>query len=259
MPDRRHASPPLPSLLCLRLDCYGGGLMDFDGKIICGVPNNIGGIDARWPFDDVNVYADGRLGELDLFEIFGEACAMWRAVCGINLQATRNRSQGHIIVEVANLGGPLGVLADCQLPIGFTPQNWHPLRLRMDGSERWVVADNPPAGTLDALRVAGHELAHGIGMPHIASGNLLAPTYSTAIRLPQNGDILQARGGYGLPRELIPPTAPTAPGIPGLPPGIPIPDFPNKPKLRRLIALFKQFWEIFNTLNPTDWAGLEAE
>ena len=33
---------------------------DFEGKIICGVPDNVGSVDCLWPFRDVDVYAEAR-------------------------------------------------------------------------------------------------------------------------------------------------------------------------------------------------------
>lgn len=241
--------------------------MDFDGTKVCGVPDHVGaGGTCLWPFPDVLVYVQpsGGFAGIDLPAVVEEACASWRGVCATRIRVTADQSLSNLVVSWGRVDGPQGTLAWCELPC-FGGGNVRRLQLLLDNSESWVVADNPPSGKIDLRRVLRHELGHALGISHIGQGNLMAPTYSATIVEPQRGDVMEAVVRYGHPATVPPaiPVTPTTPNpfpaVPGLPPGIPIPDFANRPKLRKLLGAFKKFWDIFNTLNPTDWAGLEAE
>jgi hypothetical protein len=85
------------------------------------------------------------------------------------------------------------------------------LRMRIDTAEAWVISDNPPNNRVDLLRVLIHELGHGLGIPHIGTGNLMAPIYSSRISRPQSGDISEGVSRYGLANP-NPPQPPLPPG-----------------------------------------------
>lgn len=203
--------------------------MNFDGKIICGVPDHVGNVECEWPFEDVLVYASGMLGGVNLADAVEQAIGGWNNVCGIRLALAANPKSAHIVVGQGAIDGPNGTLAFSELPCGFTPAQWRQLQQKYDTGEMWVIADNPPGGKIDAVRVVCHEIGHAIGIQHIAMGNLMAPTYSASIRWPREGDITQARARYGKPVLVVPPPAPVPtvpqpvpvpiPGVPGLPPG----------------------------------------
>ena len=127
-----------------------------------------------------------------------------------------NRKTAHILCKPGHLDGPSNVLAQCELPCGFSPHSWRQLNMTCDLSEALVLAENPPAGKIDAGRMVCHELGHGLGVGHIASGNLMAPTYSNSIRAPRNGDVVEVRARYGLPAAPtpVPAPGPSAPSNP---------------------------------------------
>lgn len=215
--------------------------MNYDGIKICGVPDELGQTGTcQWPFKDVLVHGSGMLGEVDLGEGIARAVKDplgWNGVCGIRLQQTTNPNTAHIRVSTGGIDGPHGTLAWCQLPCGFTRLRWQACKMLFDTGDIYVFAENPPGGKIDWYRVWWHEGGHGIGIPHITEGNLMQPMYSNRIRFPQRGDILEARGRYGLPE-----TQP--PGTPGEPPTNP-PTVPTDPAEPDLIGrLFPCFAEL---------------
>lgn len=141
---------------------------------------------------------DGDLGELTREQVqksITEALNRWEEVCGIRFEEFDDPSAD--ITMFANLPnpGPGGTLADSELPCG--PDR--PLKQRYDRDERWGIFNNDDPSRIDLTRVICHEVGHAIGIFHIGSGNLLAPTYSEIIK-PQTGDIAEAQRRYGPPR-----------------------------------------------------------
>lgn len=128
-----------------------------------------------------------------------ESWRRWSRVIGITVDKHPNtKTDVTQIVTVVNLGGPLGVLADQMLPYGSGVN----LRMRLDSSERWQVADNPSQGMINLLAVLTHENGHCLGMQHISadgSADLMNATYSPRIHSPQADDISYGRKLYGPP------------------------------------------------------------
>lgn len=182
--------------------------MNYDGVKVCSVPDSLGGDNCLWPFLDVTVYAEGMLGGIDLREAVEQAINGWNDVCNLRLSLTTNSKTSHITITKGSIDGPQGTLAFSELPCGFTKSQWRRLQQQYDTGEMWTIAENPPGGRIDAVRVICHEIGHAIGISHIAPGNLMAPTYSAAIRWPQRQDILEAVGRYGKPAA-APSPAPT--------------------------------------------------
>ena len=142
---------------------------DFEGKIICGVPDNVGSVDCLWPFRDVDVYAEGAIGPLFLADAVEWAIAQWNAVCGIRLKMSANRKTAHILCKPGHLDGPSNVLAQCELPCGFSSHSWRQINMTCDLSEALVLADNPPPNKIDAGRMVCYELGHGLGVPSLGA------------------------------------------------------------------------------------------
>ena len=121
--------------------------------------------------------------------------------------------EANILITVAPLGGPMGVLADCQLvPCNIGEKNNVQMLMRADRSEQWVWAKTPSGLAIDWQRVFAHEFIHGLGLPHIQTPNsLMNPTYSTTIRGLQPGDVA-ALEQLGYRRRTTPrPNAPVPP------------------------------------------------
>jgi hypothetical protein len=144
---------------------------------------------------------DGELGGLSAAGVRGaieEACSRWEAVCGLSFFEAQSHKHALLVISAGIRGeGPGGTLAWSELPCGPDRQ----LAQQYDRKERWVIADNAPSNRIDLTRVICHEVGHAIGISHIGSGNLLAPTYSTRINRPQAGDIVEAQARYGRPAE----------------------------------------------------------
>lgn len=144
-----------------------------------------------------------------------EAWQRWARVIGITVDKHPNpKTDTTQIVTVAHLGGPSGVLADQQLPFGRGAN----LRMRIDSSEKWTISDNPGQGMINLLAVLTHENGHCLGLHHISAegdADLMNPTYSPTIFLPQEDDVSYGRKLYG------PPLAPAVPPPSNLPTSLP--------------------------------------
>lgn len=187
---------------------------------ICALPDvlSMGATLSKWSFLDVKVGIAGTLQQFSREVFIGaiqEACSYWNSVCGIRLQVV-NGTQCNILINTGAIDRAGGTLAWSELPSGNRPT----LNQLYDTAEMWVVAEHPRMSEIDLVRVCAHELAHAIGIPHIGSGNLLAPIYSQSIRRPQQGDIAEAVARYGQPMNPQPP-------VPA--PPTPIPPNPNPP------------------------------
>lgn len=170
----------------------------------CGVPENLEGVAdggmSQWARGHEITWTIGRaipgFSPDQSRDIIQSAFELWVAVCGVRHRYTPN-SSANVIVATQSIDGRNGVLAQAQLP--QRNQRAGSLGLWFDTSEVWVLAQNPPPGKMDVLRVACHELGHSLGMGHAPaqSPNLMAPSVST-IREPQPGwDIPQSVARYG--------------------------------------------------------------
>lgn len=165
---------------------------------ICGLPEQLV-LDINSRRNPVaSWFVEGSLPRIDREQI--EACVQaafntWSTVANCKGRKAASRATADLIVSVTRLDGPLGVLADCELP---GPPVQH---LRCDISEQWIVhiGLGVPQGYVDLQRVLVHEIGHYFGIGHIGRGNLMAPTYSTQLYLPQQGDIEEMQGRYGPP------------------------------------------------------------
>jgi hypothetical protein len=187
-------------------------VVDYDGMVLCGFkePANFSDRMYRWPSPDITWGIAAKLPQFAA-DSFYDACTecfdRWPRVCGVRPRFITDIGRANILVGIQTIG-PGGVLADCELPtMGSMDQQ---CRLRADTAEAWCISDNPPPDKVDFLRTGCHEVGHGLGIGHIAAGNLMAATYSRTIRAPQRDDTYEAVNRYGLP---IPPS-PDAPPSP---------------------------------------------
>lgn len=143
------------------------------------------------------------------------SCDNWSKVCGLTF--SRSATLGSANIRISTVrgrrgggDGKLGMLAFCYLPTG---QNFNgSLDLVFDGDEDWE--DDPNGNGIEMENVLTHELGHGIGQSHTnIQRQLMNPTYSRQIRVPQSNDIRVAVDSYGPPSALPAPT-PTPPPLP---------------------------------------------
>jgi len=133
----------------------------------------------------------------------------WSAVARVTGREAVSELAADLVIRVAQIDGRQGVLADCHLP-GPRQQ-----LMRLDDSEAWTVQPGPDvdAALIDLGRVLIHELGHFWGLGHAPPGspNLMAPTYSRAVWLPQAWEVEAMQALYGRPDAPPPPPAPPAP------------------------------------------------
>lgn len=127
------------------------------------------------------------------------AWSWWAEVCVLRPEYVGPTQQADVLMGAGVIDRPGQVLAWSEMPCGTTG----PLRQMYDTSESWINSAEP-GNKIDLVRVACHEIGHALGVPHIESGNLMAPTYSTRIRKPQPGDVREAVARYGQPTPSSP-------------------------------------------------------
>lgn len=154
----------------------------------------------KWPDGTVITWAlidplPSRLSRAELEGAFRLATDQWMAVCGCRFEPAVNGKTTLLEILFGGIDGPAGTLAWSEL----ANNQANPKKQRYDAEEAWVVAAQPGKFQIDLVRVACHEIGHALGLPHIAAGNLLQPTYDVNIRTPQAGDITEARARYGMP------------------------------------------------------------
>lgn len=135
------------------------------------------------------------------------ACNCWNAVCAVNMVRVGSAGQANLVLDVERIDGPAGTLAWQELPCGQDSPSTKRTG-RYDAGESGTFAENPAQGKVDWGRIMAHELGHGIGLDHLAEGCLLAPYYDRSIRVPQEGDIKEARLRYGPPVTVVPTPTP---------------------------------------------------
>ena len=192
------------------------------GGLFCGVVEQafaIDGVTYQWPRGsklkwalDSETMAKG-YGQLKADDII--SCIKqflkneFDANCDIQHEFVSNVSIANIILTRHRHDGPSGVLADMQIPMNARTDSTQ-LIGRFDISENWVLAENPPAGTIDFERTCKHEWEHAMGLGHrppsVTKPALIAPLYSPTMRNLQKADIDELVRRYGTPQQ-----APTPP------------------------------------------------
>jgi hypothetical protein len=181
-------------------------------QIFCNVPQHeMGGMGAgvcQWPIGMTVKYSvlDPLPGfdKDSFFDLMKEAITPWDEVSGVVTQATKNPAEANILIGVRRIDGPQGVLAEAELPCGNVNERTQ-LRVWGDSSDQWIVAENPPSGRVDVIRVYRHEFGHSFGIGHNQDGvkNALMDPYVSDIRTLQEWDIAQQVLRYG--EDILPP------------------------------------------------------
>lgn len=168
----------------------------------------------RWSLPEVAWTITGRLpgiSDEEQLAAAAEAWGYWQAACGVQPYHVADPAVANVLMGTGRIDGSLGTLAWSEMPCGGQRQ----LRQKYD-FERFVIAEDPPQGFLDIVRIMAHEIGHVLGVPHDESGaaSLLAPTYNPRVRRPQAWDIRQAQLRYGKPVVSVPVPGPVPPSPP---------------------------------------------
>jgi hypothetical protein len=192
------------------------------GALFCGVTAQqfaIDGVTYQWPRGsklkwalDSETMAKG-YGQLKADDII--SCIKlflkneFDSNCDVFHEFVSSSASANIILTRHRHDGPSGVLADMQIPANARVDSTQ-LIGRFDISENWVLAENPPAGTIDFERTCKHEWEHAMGLGHrppsVTKPALIAPLYSPTMRNLQKADIDELVRRYGTPQQ-----APTPP------------------------------------------------
>lgn len=210
------------------LDLHGLRSVLDGGRLFCGVTEEqfaINGVTYQWPRGSkltwgLDFSRLGSLSDMDVKGCFAAALKEISECCDISHSMVANPRSANFLITQKRLDGAMGVLADCQIPVGnVTPDTQ--LLMRLDDSEAWVISETPAPNQIDLYRVCLHELEHGHGLGHkpanIAAPALIAPTYSRTLRNLQKADKDELVRRYGVAATTVVPPAvnPPVPPTPG--------------------------------------------
>jgi len=188
------------------------------GGMFCGVSQEqfaINGVTYKWPRGSRLKWGVGfsRLGQLsgqDCKDAITEFLKEISDCCDVSFEYVANVNAANIRYTAQRLDGSNGVLADMQIPVGNVSADSTSLLGRFDDGENWVLAQNPPNGTIDFYRVGLHETEHAMGLGHkpasIQQPALIAPVYSPVWRNLQPADKAELMRRYGPPQATAPAT-----------------------------------------------------
>jgi hypothetical protein len=191
----------------------GGGLFcgqNSEGFAINGVTYQwVKGSKVTWGYDFSRA---GTLSYDDMVSATKEFLKEISECCDLFFEHIKNAAIANIKIISVRLDGSSGVLADMEIPPPQSRADSTQLRGRVDDSENWVLADNPPSNTIDFYRTMLHEFEHACGLGHkppsIKKPALIAPIYSPTMRHLQQADIDELVRRYGVNQSpVIPPVS----------------------------------------------------
>ena len=190
------------------------------GCAFCGVTQEqfaINGQTQQWPrgshlkwfagFDDL-----GGISAADARNAMAVALREIVECCGLTFEDVASQHNANLIINLARMDGPSGVLADCGVPMGNVSTDRTQLPMRLDTGEKWILSATPTGNVIDFQRVFLHEALHFCGLGHkpnsIREPALISPMYSPAIRNLQPADKAELVRRYGTPKPVVVPPGP---------------------------------------------------
>lgn len=165
----------------------------------CGLPDfNItaaGSGPCKWPMKKIAYFHEicmPGINDEQIAEAYDIAFSQWAAVCDLEPVRVDSHDKANIyarsgVGRANGLDDRGGTLAWSELPCGVA-ENIQ-LDQMFDEAEAWSFNM--------AVAVICHELGHALGLPHLNSGNLMAPYYDPNVTTPQKGDISEIVKLYG--------------------------------------------------------------
>jgi len=178
----------------------------------CNVPDHVAHARAGWAVRPirwtVTDHIPGVPDEL-VKSITAEGLARWAAAADLSFEYTGRAADANILITFRDIDGPLGVLAEAELPHGQKQ-----CRVWFD-REAWIVHGTPAQRQVKFALVDWHELGHALGLGHITGEvALMNPSYNPTLGGLQPADIRAIKALYGKPR-LPPAPAPEPAPTPG--------------------------------------------
>ena len=140
-------------------------------------------------------------------QAFEQALALWAAETPLRFTRVAISSNPTIVVRfvAGNHGdgnpfdGPGGVLAHAYYPpVTGQPPTAIQGDAHFDEAEKWTITIPVPAGTIDLVSVAAHEIGHSLGLAHSnVTGSLMYPYYGGPHRFLHKDDISGIKAIYG--------------------------------------------------------------
>lgn len=151
-----------------------------------------------------------KMSEEEQQEVFSDAWAAWMKVANFKAVYTTNARTADVRMGAGRIDGPLGTLAQSQLPNGTDVPLWQ----TYDTSEAWSLARNREQltqGKIPLLITTMHELGHVLGLGHSRDAKaLMYPSLNINAWTPQADDLREIVARYGPAVEAQP--QPPTPG-----------------------------------------------
>lgn len=140
--------------------------------------------------------------------VYEAAWAAWMKHANFKAVYTTNARTADVRMGSGRIDGPLGTLAQSQLPNGTDAPLWQ----TYDTSETWSTARTRAEyrqGKIPLLVTATHEIGHVLGLGHSSDPKaLMYPNLNVEAWGPQEDDIRQIQARYGPPLAVPVPQPP---------------------------------------------------